>query len=153
MPVDPARDHIRGPADAPLTLVEYADFQCPFCGRATGEIDTLLERFGDDLRYVFRHLPLPDVHPDAELAAEAAEAAGAQGAFWEMHDRLFAHQDQLGPVDLFAHAAALGLDLERFSRDLGTGAGSFSIEELLTPYAPFERAAANIAFQTWTKAK
>jgi Na+/H+ antiporter NhaA len=120
-PVDPARDHIRGPVDAPLTLVEYADFQCPFCGRATGAVDALRERFGDELRYVFRHLPLPDVHPDAELAAEAAEAAGAQGRFWEMHDRLFAHQDELDPVSLFAHASAIGLDLERFSRDLGTG--------------------------------
>ena len=121
-PVDPARDHIRGPVDAPLTLVEYAGFQCPFCGRATGEIEALQERFGDDLRYVFRHLPLPDVHPDAELTAEAAEAAAAQGRFWEMHDRLFAHQDRLDPVDLYGHAAALGLDLERFSGDLGTRA-------------------------------
>ncbi len=124
VPVDPERDHIRGPVDAPLTLVEYADFQCPFCGRATGLLEGLRERFGDELRYVFRHLPLPDVHPDAELAAEAAEAAGAQGAFWEMHDRLYAHQDQLDAVGLYAHAAALGLDLERFSRDLGTGAHS-----------------------------
>jgi Na+:H+ antiporter, NhaA family len=121
-PVDPERDHIRGPVDAPLTLVEYADFQCPFCGRATGEIEALQERFGDDLRYVFRHLPLPDVHPDAELTAEAAEAAAAQGRFWEMHDRLFAHQDRLDPVDLYGHAAALSLDLERFAGALGTRA-------------------------------
>src|SRR5919106_973297 len=120
-PVDPERDHIRGPVDAPLTLVEYGDFQCPFCGRATGAVEALRDRFGDDLRYVFRHLPLPDVHPDAELAAEAAEAAAAQGAFWEMHDRLFAHQDQLEPTDLLGYATELGLDLERFSRELGTG--------------------------------
>ena len=128
-PVEPGRDHIRGPADAPLTLVEYADFQCPFCGRATGVVDALRERFGDELRYVFRHLPLPDVHPDAILAAEAAEAAAAQGAFWEMHDRLFAHPDQLEPPDLLAHAAVLTLDVERFSRDLGTGAFGGRIRE------------------------
>jgi Na+/H+ antiporter NhaA len=120
-PVDAARDHIRGPAEAPLTLVEYADFRCPFCSRATGVVDALRERFGDDLRYVFRHLPLIDVHPDAMLAAEAAEAAAAQGAFWEMHDRLFAHPDQLDPASLLTHAAALGLDVERFSGELGAG--------------------------------
>jgi NhaA family Na+:H+ antiporter len=120
-PVDPARDHIRGPVDAPLTLVEYGDFECPFCGRVTGVVDALIERFGDDLRYVFRHVPLADVHPNAILAAEAAEAAAAQGAFWEMHDRLFAHPDQLEPPDLLTHAASLGLDVGRFSRELGTG--------------------------------
>ena len=120
-PVDPEVDHIRGPVDAPLTLVEYADFECPFCGRATGAVDELTARFGDRLRYVFRHLPLADVHPHALLAAEAAEAAGAQGRFWEMHDRLFAHQDELEPYELVDHAAALGLDVERFAGDLGRG--------------------------------
>ena len=77
--VDPARDHIRGPVDAPYTLVEYGDFECPFCGRATGAVEELRERFGDQLRYVFRHLPLPEVHAHAELAAEAAEAAADAG--------------------------------------------------------------------------
>ena len=110
------RPHPR-PVDAPFELVEYGDFECPFCGRATGAVEELRERFGDQLRYVFRHLPLPEVHPHAELAAEAAEAAAAQGAFWEMHDRLFAHQDALDPGDLVDHAEALGLDVERFSRD------------------------------------
>ena len=119
--VDPASDHIRGPVYAPLTLVEYGDFECPFCSRTTGTVDALMARFGDDLRYVFRHLPLADVHPNAILAAEAAEAAAVQGAFWEMHDRLFTHQDQLEPPDLLTHAAVLGLDVERFSRELGTG--------------------------------
>jgi NhaA family Na+:H+ antiporter len=119
--VDPERDHIRGPVDAPLTLVEYSDFQCPFCGRATGAVDALRDRFGDNLRYVFRHLPLPDVHPFSELAAEAAEAAASQGAFWEIDDRLFAHQDELDAADLVGYAAELGLDVERFSRELGTG--------------------------------
>ena len=112
---------MRGPVGAPLELVEFGDVECPFCGRATGVLTELRRRFGDDLRYVFRHLPLPDVHPHAELAAEAVEAAGAQGAFWAMHDRLFAHQDQLEAGELLDHAAALGLDLGRFARELGRG--------------------------------
>jgi NhaA family Na+:H+ antiporter len=128
-PVDPARDHVRGPADAPLTLVEFSDFECPFCGRATGVVAALRERFGDELRYVVRHLPLSDLHPRAQLAAEAAEAAGAQGRFWEMHDRLFAHQDALDPDDLLAHAAALGLDLDRFAEDLREGVHAFRVRE------------------------
>jgi Na+/H+ antiporter NhaA len=117
-PVDPAVDHVRGRADAPLTLVEYGDFECPFCAKTTGVLRELADRFGDELRYVFRHLPLTDVHPHAELAARAAEAAGAQGRFWEMHDRLFAHQDQLEYEDLAGYAAALGLDVEEFLRAL-----------------------------------
>ncbi|CAA9212655.1 MAG: Na+/H+ antiporter NhaA type [uncultured Blastococcus sp.] len=120
-PVDPAVDHVRGPADAPLTLVEYGDMECPFCGRATGVVSELRARFGEDLRYVFRHLPLVELHPHAQLAAEAAEAAAAQGKFWEMHDKLFAHHDNLEAPDLLDHAAALGLDLERFARELGDG--------------------------------
>ncbi|MFG2084751.1 MULTISPECIES: Na+/H+ antiporter NhaA [unclassified Spirillospora] len=117
-PVDPEVDHIRGPHDAPLTLVEYGDFECPFCARSTGVADELQERFGDDLRYVFRHLPLPDVHPYAELAAHAAVAADAQGRFWEMHDLLFEHQDELQYEDVAGYAADLGLDVEMFLRDL-----------------------------------
>jgi Na+/H+ antiporter NhaA len=120
-PVDPAVDHVRGPVDAPLTLVEYGDMECPFCGRATGVVSELRNRFGDELRYVFRHLPLVEVHPHAQLAAEAVEAAGAQGRFWEMHDKLFAHQDDLEAPDLLDYASALGLDLERFARELGDG--------------------------------
>jgi Na+/H+ antiporter NhaA len=119
-PVDPTRDHMRGPVDAPLTLVEYGDFECPFCARATGVARELHERFGDDLRYVFRHLPLVDVHPHAELAARAAVAAQAQGRFWQMHDLLFAHQDQLEFEDLVAYAAQVGMDEEMFLRDLET---------------------------------
>ncbi|GAA2726036.1 Na+/H+ antiporter NhaA [Actinocorallia aurantiaca] len=117
-PVDPATDYIRGPVDAPLTLVEYGDFECPFCARATGVARELHKRFGDDLRYVFRHLPLVDVHPHAELAARAAISAGFQGRFWEMHDLLFAHQDELEFEDLTGYAAEIGLDVERFLRDL-----------------------------------
>lgn len=120
-PVDVARDHIRGPVDAPLTLVEFADFACPFCSRATGAVDALRDILGDDLRYVLRHLPLADVHPNAQMASEAVEAAGAQGRFWEMHDRLFAYQDRLEPDDLVEHAEAVGLDVDRFQRELQEG--------------------------------
>jgi Na+/H+ antiporter NhaA len=116
--VDPQRDHVRGRQDALVTLVEYADFECPYCGRAEPSIRELLAAEGDELRYVFRHLPLSDVHPLAQLAAEAAEAAGAQGRFWEMHDLLFEHQGDLRPRDLHAYAAALELDMERFDAEL-----------------------------------
>jgi Na+/H+ antiporter NhaA len=120
-PVEVGHDHIRGRADAPLTLVEYGDFECPFCGKATGVVRELVTRFGDDLRYVFRHLPLTDVHEHAELAAQAAEAAGAQERFWEMHDLMFRHQDELQLEDLIGYAGDLGLDVEQFTRDLGEG--------------------------------
>lgn len=121
-PVEVGVDHIRGPEDAPLTLVEYGDFECPFCARATGVARELRERFGPELRYVFRHLPLTDVHPHAELAARSAVAAGAQGRFWDMHDLLFARQDALGYEDVVAYAAELGLDVETFVRDLASDA-------------------------------
>ena len=117
-PVDPETDHVLGRPDAPLTLVEYADFECPFCARATGVAAQVRAHFGDDLRYVLRHLPLPDLHPHAELAAAAAEAAGAQGCFWQMHDELFAHQDALTRDCLAGYAADLGLDVTRFLVDL-----------------------------------
>ncbi|AZM61605.1 Na+/H+ antiporter NhaA [Streptomyces sp. WAC 01420] len=119
-PVDPERDHILGPVDAPLTLVEYGDFECPFCAHATGVTKELRQRFGDRFRYVFRHLPLPDVHPHSELAARAAVAAANQGRFWEMHDLLYAHQDELEYEDTAGYAAELGLDVEKFLRDLDT---------------------------------
>jgi protein-disulfide isomerase len=112
--VDVDRDHVRGPDDAPVTLIEYGDYECPYCGQAEVTIRELLDSFGDDLRYVWRHLPLTDVHADAQTAAEAAEAAADQGAFWAMHDRLLDHQDELQPADLTRHAEALGLDVERF---------------------------------------
>jgi Na+/H+ antiporter NhaA len=116
-PVDPERDHIRGPEDAPVTLVEYGDLECPYCGQAEPVVRELLAEFGD-LRYVWRHLPLADVHAHAQLAAEAAEAAAAQGRFWEMHDLLFRHQDALEGRDLLRYAGELGLDVEQFHRDL-----------------------------------
>jgi Na+/H+ antiporter NhaA len=116
--VDPARDHVRGAMDAPVTLVEYGDYQCPYCGQAEVVIRELLSSFGDTLRYVWRHLPLNDVHVNAQLAAEAAEAAHGQGAFWPMHDLLLAHQDEIAPRDLGRYAAELGLDVDRFWDDL-----------------------------------
>jgi len=118
VPVDPKRDHVRGAGDAPVTLVEYGDFECPYCGRAEPAVREIVKEFGEDLRFVFRHLPLADVHPNAQLAAEAAEAAGAQGRFWEMHDLLFEHQDALKPMDLVGYAGDLGLDVDRFTDEL-----------------------------------
>jgi protein-disulfide isomerase len=104
-----------------VTLLEYADFECPHCGRAAPVIHRLGERFGGQLRFVFRHLPLVDVHPNAALAAEAAEAAGAQGRFWEMHDLLYEHQDALDVHDLRGYAVELGLDGDAFEDDLRGG--------------------------------
>jgi Na+/H+ antiporter NhaA len=127
-PVDPERDHLRGPHEAPVTVVEYGDFECPYCGKAEPVIRELLADFVD-VRYVWRHLPLSDVHPRAELAAEAAEAAAAQGAFWEMHDLLLDHQGDLRPRDLHAYAEQLDLDLERYREDLSEHAHAPHIEE------------------------
>ncbi|MEV6266621.1 Na+/H+ antiporter NhaA [Kribbella sp. NPDC051936] len=115
-PVDPERDHIRGPENASVTLVEYGDFECPYCGMAEPVVRDLLH--DDDLRYVWRHLPLSDVHPRAQIAAEVAEAAGAQGAFWEMHDLLLANQENLQPKDLIGYAEQLGLDTDRLHDDV-----------------------------------
>jgi Na+/H+ antiporter NhaA len=128
VPVDPERDHIRGPEDAAVTLLEYGDLECPYCGQAETVIRELLRDFGD-LRYVWRHLPLNDVHPQAQIAAEAAEAAAAQGRFWEMHDALLSHQDRLKVRDLVAEADNLGLDLERFREHLRKRKGLAHIAE------------------------
>ena len=122
VPVHPDRDHVRGPSEAPVTLVEYADFECPFCGQAETVVRELLADFGD-IRYVWRHLPLRDVHPHAQFAAEAAEAAAIQGAFWGMHDLLLEHQGALLTPDLVGYAELLGLDVARFTQDLRRGAG------------------------------
>jgi Na+/H+ antiporter NhaA len=116
--IDPDRDHIRGSEVAPVTLVEYGDYECPYCGQAEPVIRELLDSFGDDVRYVWRHLPLNDVHPNAQMAAEATEAAAAQGAFWQMNDKLLRHQDALTADDLTRYAEELGLDVERFWDEL-----------------------------------
>jgi Na+/H+ antiporter NhaA len=116
--VNPTRDHVRGAEDALVTLVEYGDFECSYCGQAESVVRELLASFGDDLRYVWRHLPLSDVHSSAQLSAEAAEAASAQGRFWEFYDALLAHQEALTPAELRHHAEELGLDVERFWNEL-----------------------------------
>jgi len=126
--VDPDRDHVRGPINAPVTVVEYGDFECPYCGQAEPVVRELLRDFGD-VRYVWRHLPLNDVHPRAQLAAEAAEAAAGQGAFWEMHDLLLGNQGALRLPDLIGYAEQLGLDIERFTNALRAHAGAARVAE------------------------
>jgi protein-disulfide isomerase len=126
--VDPERDHIRGPMEAPVTVVEYGDFECPYCGQAEPAMRDLLRGFAD-VRYVWRHLPLNDVHAHAQLAAEASEAAAAQGAFWEMHDLLLEHQTALGLDDLIRYADRLGLDVDRFANDLRNSVGATNIAD------------------------
>jgi Na+/H+ antiporter NhaA len=128
VPVDGARDHVRGPEKAPVTVVEYGDFECPYCGQAEPAVRELLRDHGD-VRYVWRHLPLTDVHPHAQMAAEAAEAAASQGAFWEMHDLLFGHQDALTMRDLLGYAGSLGLDTQRFRSELSTHAGAARVRQ------------------------
>jgi formate-nitrite transporter family protein len=117
-------DHILGAPDAPITLVEYGDFECPNCLAAYPVIKGLIESLGNQLRFVFRHFPIVLSHDHAQKAAEAAEAAGAQGKFWEMHDLLFEHQDDLDAESLISYARTLGLDVERFTRELQSGAYS-----------------------------
>jgi len=112
------QDHVRGNRDAPLTLLEYGDYECPYCGRASPIVNQLRGQFGDRLRFVFRHFPQNSVHPHAAIAAQAVEAAGAQGKFWEMHDMLFAHQDDLG--DVVEYALRVGLEVYRFEGDLSS---------------------------------
>ena len=128
VPVDPDRDHIRGPMEADVTLLEYGDLQCPYCGQAEPVIRELLSELGD-LRYVWRHLPLNDVHPQAQLAAEASEAAALQDRFWDMHDQLITHQDELKVRQIVTHAEELGLDMERFHAALQKRKGSGRIAE------------------------
>ena len=115
-PLD-GRDHIIGPPTATRTLLEYGDYECPFCAAAHPVVKQLLRLVGDDVRYAFRHFPLTQIHPHAQTAAEAAEAAGAQGSFWEMHDLMFENR-RLGPRDLLGYAAELGLDVDRFAQEL-----------------------------------
>lgn len=118
-PIDES-DHVLGPADAPVTLVEYGDFQCPYCRAAHFYLQSVLAEMGDDLRFVFRHMPLSQVHPMAQLAAEAAEAAGAQDKFWPMHDLIYENQDRLSPALLQRLGQRLGLDMQRFTDDIAS---------------------------------
>ena len=120
-------DHIRGPWDAPVTLVEYGDYECPHCRQVAPILIELRQRFGDRLRYVFRHLPLTTMHPNAQLAAEAAEAAGAQGKFWEMHDLLFEHEGALGKEHMVDSDTVLILISGETAAQLGP---DFEIQEV-----------------------
>jgi protein-disulfide isomerase len=119
--IDPERDHVLGDPGADLTLVEFADFECVHCARAVALVAAVRERLGPRLRFVFRHFPIAELHPHAQQAAEAAEAAAAQGRFWDMHALLFAHHDALERDDLVDYARQLGLDVERFTRELEDG--------------------------------
>jgi protein-disulfide isomerase len=130
MPVPPldADDHVTGPPDAPLELIMYGDFQCPYCSAAQSIVRRVRTRLDGRLRFAFRHLPLHEVHPDAQRAAEASEAAAAQGKFWEMHDALYAAGGKFSPADLAELAQRLGLDVERFRAELIDGAYTARVE-------------------------
>ena len=112
------RDHSQGPADAPVTLVEYGDYECPYCGAAYPIVKEVQSALGNELRFVFRNFPLGEIHPHAVQAAETAEAAGAQGKYWEMHDYIYEHQSHLETKHLLSYAEHLGLDVARVERDL-----------------------------------
>ena len=118
LPIDTKRDHIQGPDTAPITLVEYGDYECPYCGQAYSIIKQIQDYFGDNIRFVFRNFPLTQVHPHAQRAAEAAEEAGSQNKFWKMHDYLYEHQQALDDNHLEKYAKIIGLDLERFNKDM-----------------------------------
>jgi protein-disulfide isomerase len=117
-PVSSTRDHVLGPPNAPIVMVEYGDFECPFCAQAEPVLKALRRSLQTVLLFAFRHFPMAEAHPHALHAAEAAEAAGAQGTFWQMHDNLFAHQDALEDSDLVEYAAAVGCDVDRFIREM-----------------------------------
>jgi|SRR6185437_5249740 len=114
------RDHIRGRADAPLTLLEYGDYECDYCGRAYPVVRAVREHFGDRLRFIFRNFPHASIHPHASIAAQAAESAALKGKFWEMHDILFEHQDDLAGTDLARYALKIGLEVYHFESDLSS---------------------------------
>ncbi|QRN93641.1 DsbA family protein [Archangium violaceum] len=116
------RDHVMGAAEARVTLVEYGDYECSYCGEAYTIIQAVRQRLGGQVRFVFRNFPLSELHPHARLAAYAAEAAAMQGRFWEMHDLLYENQESLEPDDLIGYAELLGLDVEQFDRDAGSRA-------------------------------
>jgi len=124
-----ALDHTKGPTDAPLTLVEYGDYQCPYCGAAYPVVKRLQKTLGRKLRFVFRNFPLTQAHPYALIAAEAAETAALQGKFWEMHDLLFEQQTLLEPDIIPLWAKRIGLDLEKFGNDIKQGAVNKHIQE------------------------
>src|SRR5215467_623456 len=119
-PVSDSRDHIQGPTSAAITLIEYGDYECPYCGQAYPIIKEVQRHLGNKLRFVFRNFPLTEIHPHAQHAAEAAEAAAEQNKFWEMHDYIYEHQQALDDQNLEKYAAKLGLDLAKFKDDMST---------------------------------
>ena len=123
------RDHAQGPSDAPVTLVEYGDYECPYCGEAYPIVKAVQEQMGERLRFVFRNFPLTNSHPHAQHAAEAAETAAAQGKFWEMHDHLFEHQGALGDANLAQYAREVGLDESRFTSEMTEHAHAERVRE------------------------
>jgi protein-disulfide isomerase len=123
------QDHVIGSSDAPLTLVEYGDFECPFCGQAYPILERIRQQLGADMRFVYRYFPLQESHPHAEHAAEAAEAASAQGKFWEMHHALFEHQQRLDDQALEGYALSLALDVPRFTSELASGRYASRVHE------------------------
>ena len=129
MPVTEHRDHIQGPADAPVTLLEYGDYECPYCGAAYPIVKEVQARIGERLRFVFRNFPITTSHPHAERAAEAAEAAATQGSFWRMHDVLYENQKRLGDEDLRTYAQQVGLDLDVFDRELAEHVHAARVQE------------------------
>jgi protein-disulfide isomerase len=124
-----SRDHIQGPANAPVTLVEYGDYECPYCGAAYPIVKEVQQRLGERLRFVFRNFPLANMHPHATLAAEAAEAVGAEGKFWEMHDTLYEHQSALTEADLVGYARELGIGTQKFTTALHGPTGAERVRE------------------------
>jgi protein-disulfide isomerase len=130
LPVSPRRDHIRGAVDAPLVLVEYGDYECCYCAAAHHVVAAIERQLADQLAFVFRHFPLVTLHHYAETAAEAAEAAGAQGKFWPMDDLLYQNQQRLAPPDLIAYAGALGLDIGRFNAELARNIHAIKVREV-----------------------
>ncbi len=127
--VDEKRDHVKGPSNAPVTLVEYGDFECPDCGAVYPTVNELEQRMGNRLRFVYRYYPLVESHPHAEHAAEIAEAAAAQGKFWEMYDTLYQHQRHLSDNNLIEYAKSIGLDTARLDREMEAGTHTKRIEE------------------------
>jgi len=116
----PERDHIQGPSDAPIMLLEYGDYECPYCGKAYPVVKQIQSELNGRLRFAFRNFPLNTIHPHASVAAQAAEAAAAQGKFWEMHDLLYEHQDELAEADMVQYALKVGLEVYRFEADLAS---------------------------------
>ena len=127
--LQPQRDHIQGPRDAAIQMLEYGDYECPYCGAAHGIVKALQQELGARLCFAFRNFPLANAHPHAQLAAEAAEAAGAQGKFWEAHDMIFENQEALEPEDLAQYATIVGIDVPRLVNELQTGVHAPRVRE------------------------